>query len=103
MGSPLRVVVTSDNHLGRYYDRLGARQLETRRAWLRQGWEMAVACALERGAHLFLQGGDLFDTPDPRNVERVAVALRFSRAGKSLSVRRSGTLGRDLPRARRQR
>ncbi|HZR99580.1 MAG TPA: metallophosphoesterase [Chloroflexota bacterium] len=79
MGSPLRVVVTSDNHLGRYYDRLGARQLETRRAWLRQGWEMAVACALERGAHLFLQGGDLFDTPDPRNVERVAVAEALAR------------------------
>jgi len=79
MGSPLRVVVTADNHLGRYYDRLGARQLEARRAWLRQGWEAAVACALERRAHLFLQAGDLFDTPDPRNAERVLVAEALAR------------------------
>src|ERR671929_185239 len=79
MATPLRIVVTSDNHLGRYYDRLGPRQLEARRAWLRRGWEAAVACALERGAHLFLQAGDLFDTPDPRNAERVAVAAALAR------------------------
>jgi len=79
MRSSLRVVVTADNHLGRYYDRLGARQLEARRAWLRQGWEAAVTCALERRAHLFLQAGDLFDTPDPRNAERLAVAQALAR------------------------
>src|SRR5436853_7560255 len=79
MRASLRVVVTADNHLGRYYARLGARQLEARRAWLRQGWEAAVACALERRAHLFLQAGDLFDTPDPRNAERLAVAQALAR------------------------
>jgi DNA repair protein SbcD/Mre11 len=79
MAEPLRIVVTADNHLGRYYDRLAPRQLEARRAWLRQGWEAAVECALERRAHLFLQAGDLFDTPDPRNAERVAVARALAR------------------------
>ncbi len=79
MANALRIVVTSDNHLGRYYDRLAPRALETRRAWLRQGWEAAVACALDTGAHLFLQAGDLFDTPEPRNAERVAVAEALAR------------------------
>src|SRR5919199_3197144 len=79
MSEPLRIVVTADNHLGRYYDRLGPRQLEARRAWLRRGWEAAVECALERQAHLFLQAGDLFDTPDPRNAERAAVAEALAR------------------------
>src|SRR5919199_3702343 len=81
MATPLRVVVTSDNHLGRYYDRLAPRALETRRAWLRKGWAAAVACALDEGAHLFLQAGDLFDTPEPRNAERVAVAEALARLG----------------------
>src|SRR5215210_4505053 len=75
----LRIVLTADNHLGRHYDRLPPRQLEARRAWLRRGWEAAVACALEQRAHLFLQAGDLFDTPDPRNAERVAVARALAR------------------------
>src|SRR3954466_10380035 len=79
MPASLRVVVTADNHLGRYYDRLAPRQLEARRAWLRQGWEAAGECALDRRAHLFLQAGDLFDTPDPRNAERVAVARALAR------------------------
>src|SRR5919202_4711884 len=79
MATPLRIVVTSDNHLGRYYDRLAPRALETRRAWLRRGWETAVASALDAGAHLFLQAGDLFDTPEPRNAERVAVAEALAR------------------------
>lgn len=79
MARPIRIVLTSDNHLGRYYDHLAPRALETRRAWLRRGWEAAVACALQRHADLFLQAGDLFDTPDPRNAERVAVAEGLAR------------------------
>ncbi len=79
MRSVLRVVVTADNHLGRYYERLTPKQLERRRAWLRRGWEAAVECALARRAHLFLQAGDLFDTPEPRNNERVAVAEALAR------------------------
>jgi DNA repair exonuclease SbcCD nuclease subunit len=79
MPEPLRIVVTADNHLGRYYDRLGPRQLEARRGWLRRGWEAAVACALDQRAHVFLQAGDLFDTPNPNNAERAAVAAALAR------------------------
>ena len=79
MADSVRIVLTADNHLGRHYDRLAPRQMEVRRAWLRRGWEAAVDYALERGAHLFLQAGDLFDTPDPPNAERVAVAEALAR------------------------
>lgn len=71
---PLRIVLTADNHLGRFYDRMPPQRLEERRRWLRRGFRAAVDCALERRADLFLQAGDLFDTPDPRNVEREFVA-----------------------------
>ena len=100
MTEPLRIVVTADNHLGRYYDRLGPRQLAARRAWLRQGWEAAVECALERQAHLFLQAGDLFDTPDPRNPERVAVAQALARLGAAGVRCYTITGNHDTPRQR---
>jgi DNA repair exonuclease SbcCD nuclease subunit len=75
----VKLVITSDNHLNRYYDRLPPARLAARRRWLRQGFQAAVEFALERGAHLFLQAGDLFDTPDPRNAEREFVAEQFAR------------------------
>lgn len=75
----IRLVVTADNHLGRYYDRMLPNRLEERRAWLRRGFAGAVDCALERRAHLFLQAGDLFDTAEPRNVERQFVAHQLAR------------------------
>lgn len=81
---PLRIVLTADNHLGRFYDRMSPQRLEERRRWLRRGFRAVVDCALERGADLFLQAGDLFDTPDPRNVEREFVAeclAQLARAG----------------------
>lgn len=75
----VKLVITSDNHLNRYYDRLPPARLAARRRWLRQGFQAAVEFALERGAHLFLQAGDLFDTPDPRNAEREFVAEQCAR------------------------
>jgi len=75
----VKLVITSDNHLNRYYDRLPPARLAERRRWLRQGFQAAVECALDRDAHLFLQAGDLFDTPDPRNAEREYVAREFAR------------------------
>jgi len=83
-GRPVRIVLTADNHLGRFYDRMPPQRLEERRRWLRRGFQAAVDCALERRADLFLQAGDLFDTPDPRNVDREFVAeclVQLTRAG----------------------
>lgn len=54
-------------------------RLEERRAWLCRGFAAAVDHALENEVHLFLQVGDLFDTPEPRNVERQFVADALAR------------------------
>jgi DNA repair protein SbcD/Mre11 len=92
--------VTADNHLGRYYDRMLPNRLEERRAWLRRGFAAAVECALERRAHLFLQVGDLFDTAEPRNVERQFVAQQLARL-KAASIPCLAIGGNhDTPRSR---
>ena len=75
----LRIVATADSHLGRYYDRMPPARLEERRRYLRQGFGAAVDFALRHQAHLFLHLGDLFDTPEPRNAERLFVAEALAR------------------------
>lgn len=78
------VVATGDNHLSAYLPRLSPPRRAERRARLRAGFEAAVNAAIERRARLFLQLGDLFDTPSPSNEDRafVAAALeRLTRAG----------------------
>jgi DNA repair exonuclease SbcCD nuclease subunit len=72
-------VVTGDNHLGRHYDRMPPQRLEERRARLRRGFVAAVDYALQQRAHFLLHAGDLFDTVDPRNVERDFVAAQLVR------------------------
>jgi DNA repair protein SbcD/Mre11 len=93
-------VATADNHLGRHYDRMLPQRLEERREWLRHGFAAAVQQAIEREAHLFLQVGDLFDTTEPRNVEREFVAASLARLAES-GVRCLGISGNhDTPRSR---
>lgn len=78
------VVATGDSHLSAYLPRLSPQRRAERRARLRAGFEAAVNTAIERRARLFLQLGDLFDTPTPSNEDRafVAAALeRLSHAG----------------------
>src|SRR5450756_706029 len=96
----IRIVVTADNHLGRYYDRMLPQRLEERRAWLRRGFAAAVDHALREKAHLFLQAGDLFDAPEPRNVERQFVAQALAEL-RAAGVRCLGISGNhDTPRVR---
>jgi DNA repair exonuclease SbcCD nuclease subunit len=75
----VRVVVTADNHLNRFYDRMPPQKLARRRGYLRDGFKAAVTHALDWPAHLFLIAGDLFDQPDPRNVDRTFVAHCLAR------------------------
>lgn len=96
----IRIVATADNHLGRHYDRMLPQRLEERREWLRRGFASSVECALERKAHFFLQVGDLFDSTEPRNVERDFAAAALARLGDA-GVRCLGITGNhDTPRAR---
>jgi DNA repair exonuclease SbcCD nuclease subunit len=70
----IRAVVTADNHLNRFYDRMPPQKLAQRRRYLREGFKAAVEHAVQWPAHLFFIAGDLFDQPDPRNVDRAFVA-----------------------------
>ena len=96
----IRMVVTADNHLGRYYDRMFPQRLEERRAWLRRGFAAAVDFALEQEAHLFLQVGDLFDSPEPRNLERQFVAEQLARLRAAGVVSLAIGGNHDTPRGR---
>ena len=75
----ITAIVTSDNHLGTYYARMRPDLLERRRRRLQQGFERAVDAAISRGVDIFLQAGDLFDRPDPRNADRRFVAEHLRR------------------------
>ena len=73
------LVVTADNHLGQYAARMPFARLEERRRRLRDGFRRAVSYAVQRRAAAFLHAGDLFDTVDPRNLERVMVSQELAR------------------------
>jgi DNA repair protein SbcD/Mre11 len=89
---PVRAVVTADNHLSRGHSKMSPQKLEVRRQWLRKGFRAAVDYALESEADLFLHAGDLFDSPQPRNVDRTFVAHELRRL-EAAGVRCFGIAG----------
>ena len=74
----IRIVATGDNHLGQYVARLPSRALDQRRERLRHAFGCVVDAAIERRAQLLILAGDIFDTPAPRNPERVYLARRLA-------------------------
>lgn len=75
----IRLVVTADNHLNRYYAKMSREQLRARRRHIRQAWRETVDFAIKSRAHFYLQCGDLFDSPDPNPGELAFVAREFQR------------------------
>lgn len=75
----MKAIVTADNHLNRYYQKMRPEQLEKRREKLRENFAEAVDYAVENDADLFLHCGDLFDMSTPRNQEVAFVAQQISR------------------------
>jgi len=75
----IKLVITSDNHLGRYYAKMNARQLAERRARLREAFASVVDFAIQQRAPFFLQCGDLFDREAPPPAELTFVALQFQK------------------------
>jgi DNA repair exonuclease SbcCD nuclease subunit len=75
----LRIVCTSDNHLGRYYAKMNFKQLAERRRILRQAFAQVVDFAISQRANLFLHCGDLFDRESPPPVELTFVAQQFQK------------------------
>lgn len=75
----VRIVFTADNHLNKYYAKMSPDQLAQRRQRLREAWAQTVDYAIRERAHIYLHGGDLFDSPNPRTSELVWVARQFQR------------------------
>lgn len=72
-----RIVATSDSHLGRYYARMPVRILAERRRHLRQALGRVVDHAVASQADLFILAGDVFDSPNPMNTDRIYLARKL--------------------------
>lgn len=75
----VRIICTADNHLGRYYGKMNARQLAERRARLRDAFARTVDFAISQRAHFFFHCGDLFDRESPPPAELTFVAQQFQK------------------------
>ncbi len=75
----IRLVCTSDNHLGRYYAKMNFKQLAERRRILRQALAQVVDYAIRQRVHFLLHCGDLFDRESPPPVELTFVAQQLQK------------------------
>lgn len=96
--STICLVVTGDNHLSPALPRLSPGRRQERRAWLQRGFSAAVDYAIAHHAALFINTGDLFDSPAPSNQDRAFVAEQLHRLREAgiVSVAISGN--HDTPR-----
>ena len=65
----VKILITGDNHLNLYNQKLGAKLTE-RRARIGQAWWKTIEYAIENKVDLYIHTGDLFDQLSPRNPPR---------------------------------
>ncbi len=82
----LTIVFTADNHLGSVAFGVPPQKREQRAQRLRRAFQQATDFAIGQGVDLFIQGGDLFDTPTPDERDRSFVAERLAQL-KQANVR----------------
>uniref|UniRef100_A0A7C3MJL9 DNA repair exonuclease n=1 Tax=Dictyoglomus thermophilum TaxID=14 RepID=A0A7C3MJL9_DICTH len=75
----IKILITADNHLGKYYKKLVPERLNERRRKIREAFKKTVDYAIEEKVDIFIQAGDLFDSTNPRNQDLAFVAREFSR------------------------
>ena len=73
---PVRAIITGDNHLNLYNQRLGSRLGERRRR-IGLAWRETVDYAIKHEVDLYINTGDLFDQIGPRNPPRASVVEAF--------------------------
>lgn len=73
----IKIVATADNHLNRFYKKMFPEQLRKRRENLRKAFKEVIDFSLKEKVDLFIQVGDLFDMPDPRNTELAFIMEEF--------------------------
>ncbi|MCW4050709.1 MAG: metallophosphoesterase [Candidatus Bathyarchaeota archaeon] len=69
-------VITGDNHLNLYNQKLGAR-LNERRSRIGTAWWETITYAVDNNVDLYIHTGDLFDQLSPRNPPRARVVEAF--------------------------
>jgi DNA repair exonuclease SbcCD nuclease subunit len=74
----ITIVLTADNHLGYTAPGEHPRKREEQRQRQRHAFQQATDFAVGQGVDLFLQAGDLFDTPHPDEQDRSFVAARLA-------------------------
>src|SRR5260370_32695508 len=74
----ITVGLTGDNHLGYPVPDQPPRKREEQRQRQRRAFQQATDFAVGQGVDLFLQAGDLFDTPHPDEQDRSFVAARLA-------------------------
>lgn len=72
----VRIVITGDNHLNLYNQKLGSKLVE-RRNRIGQAWWKTIEYAVENKADIYINTGDLFDQLSPRNPPRARVVEAF--------------------------
>lgn len=93
----LTIVFTADNHLGSTAFGVSPQKREQRAYRLRRAFQQATDFAIGQGVDLFIQGGDLFDTPNPDERDRSFVAERLAQL-KQANVRALAIGGfHDMP------
>jgi DNA repair exonuclease SbcCD nuclease subunit len=74
----VRIVITGDNHLNLYNQKLGSK-LGERRTRIGRAWNQTIKYAIENKADIYINTGDLFDQLSPRNPPRANVIDGFRR------------------------
>jgi hypothetical protein len=75
----MRIVFATDSHLNKHYARMHPEQLAERRSRMRAAWVASVDHAVDTRADVYVHGGDLFDSPNPRASEIALAAEQFQR------------------------
>lgn len=70
----IKIVLTGDNHLNAYSSKMRPFQVEERRKKLKDNFRKTIDYALKNKVDLYINVGDLFDTPSPRNDALLIVA-----------------------------
>ena len=74
----ITIVLTADNHLGYTSFAQQSQKREEHQHRLRRAFQQATDFALGQHVDLFIQAGDLFDTPTPSELDRSFVAARLA-------------------------
>ena len=74
----ITIVLTADNHLGYTVPGQHPRKREELRQRQRHAFQQAADFAIGQAVDLFIQAGDLFDTPHPDEQDRSFVATRLA-------------------------